>query len=219
MAGEGLEHAVFAGAVGASSIACGAATGPLLAIGLDIAAAAATAGIAGHAVSARARARGVSPAGILHRAARRAVKRSDAPLAAHAVDVMCRARSGDRRALRAAAILLGRATSAHARGLALQLLGSWCAPLRDLTQLGAPLGAARAAVESAAFVNEMVAAVREQDVRGVTAPVKVPVPVTVQGDFWGNDEPSLDASDVPDAHAPAPAHHISNANQDWEVAA
>jgi hypothetical protein len=159
MAGGGFGHAVLAGAVGGSSIAYGAVSGPLLATALDVAAAAATAGIAAHAVGRTARANGISSAGILHRAARRAMKRGDAPLAAHAADVMCRTLAGDRRALRSAAILLGRATSAHARGLALQLVGSWCSPLRELTELSALTCAPRAALENAAFVGEMVAAV------------------------------------------------------------
>jgi hypothetical protein len=173
MTGEGFGHAVLAGAVGGSSIACGAATGPLLATVFEVAAAAVTAGIAAHAVELSARERGVSSAGVLHRAARRAIKRSGAPLAAHATDVMCRTLAGDRRALRSAAILLGRATSTHARGLALQLFGAW-RPLRELSQLGALMGApraAQAALENAAFVSEMVGAVRETS--GVPAAITV----------------------------------------------
>jgi len=56
-------------------------------------------------------------------------------------------------------MLVGRATTAHARGLGLQLFGSWCAPLRDLTALGAPLAAARAAMDSAELVRAMTEAV------------------------------------------------------------
>jgi hypothetical protein len=149
---------MLAGAVGGSAIACGAGTGPLLATVFDVAAAVAAAGIAAHAVDVNARERGVSSAPVLRRAARQAVKRSDAPLAAHALHVACRMRAGDVRFLHSAAILLGRATSAHARGLALQVLGSWCAPLRGLARLGAPIGAARAALESADFVRAMTSA-------------------------------------------------------------
>jgi hypothetical protein len=186
---------VLAAAVGGSAIACGAATGPLLATAFDLAAAAATAGIAAHAVELSARERGVSSEGILRRAARVAVRRSDAPLAAHAIDVACRARSGDPRALRSAAILLGRATAAHARGLAFQLFGSWCAPLRELTQLAAPFGAARAALESAAFVRAMESAV----------PAGLPTityPLTFGDDFELSDDEASRQTD-----------------EDWEVAA
>jgi hypothetical protein len=184
MTGGRLGHAVLAGAIGGSAIACGAASGPLLATLFDLAAAGATAGIAAHAVEVSARERRVSSAGILHRTARVAVKRIDAPLAAHAVDVACRARKGDARALRAAAILLGRATAAHARGLALQLFGSWSAPLRDLSQLAAPLAVARAALGSSSFVAAAVSA--------VPLAVSTHAPIALESVWSGTDRAAIE---------------------------
>jgi hypothetical protein len=218
MSGGRFGHAALAGAVGGSAIACGAATGPLLAMTFDLAAAAATAGIAAHAVEATARERGVSSAGILHRTARAAVKRSDAPLAAYAVDVACRARKGDARALRSAATLLGRAASGHARGIALQLFGSWCAPLRDLTRLAAPFGVARGALDGAAFVQAMVSAV---------PPEVTPVHPTPEWPFVGSFG-GLSASEMPDSNVEALAREQAQDPTEtqtpahlpeWEVAA
>lgn len=150
-----LGQEALAGAIGGSAVVCGAVAGPLWATVFDLGSALATAGIAVHAVEETVRDRGLPARPILSRAARELTRHPDAPLAAHALEVVCRVRSGDSRALRSAAILVGRATTAHARGLALQLLGSWCAPLRKLTTLGAPLAAARAAMESAELVRAM----------------------------------------------------------------
>ena len=229
MAGGRFGHAVLAGAVGGSAIAGGAATGPLLATAFDLAAAVATAGIAAHAVEVSARERGVSSAGGVPRAARGAAKRSDAPLAAHAVDVICRARAGDVRALRSAAMLLGRVTSAHARGLAFQLLGSWWAPLRDLTQLTAPLGAARAALENAGFVREMIDALPEASRPGFEI-TSCETELLGSGPFAavaGTNERAIAYDE--EASSPAPQRHLQvNARaqvqaqvqpRDWEVAA
>ena len=152
-------HQALAGAISGSAVICGAAAGPLWATAFDLAAALATAGVAVRAVEETARERGLCARQVLSRASRTAADEKNAPLAAHAVEVVCRVRSGDPRALRSAAMLLGRATSAHARGLALQLFGSWCAPLRELTKLAAPLAAARAAVEGAELVRTMTSAV------------------------------------------------------------
>jgi hypothetical protein len=212
MSGGRFGHAVLAGAVGGSAIACGAATGPLLAMTFDLAAAAATAGIAAHAVEATARERGVSSAGILHRTARAAVKRSDAPLAAYAVDVACRARKRDARALRSAASLLGRAASGHARGIALQLFGSWCSPLRDLTRLAAPFGVARGALEGATFVQAMVSAVPAVEVTPVHSAPEWPY----VGSFGYSDMPDSNVETLLQEQADSPAE---SQTPDWEVAA
>jgi hypothetical protein len=152
-------HSELAGAIGGGAVVCGAAAGPLWATVLDLASSFATAGIAAHAVEKMARERGLSGKRILSRAARGAVRQKGAPLASYALDVLCRARVGDPHLLRATAMLVGRATTAHARGIALQLFGSWCAPLRELTKLGAPLAAARAALENVELVRSMVNAV------------------------------------------------------------
>jgi hypothetical protein len=154
-------HAELAGAIGGGAVVCGAAAGPLWATALDLASSFATAGIAAHAVEKTARERGYCGQRILSRAARGAVRKKGAPLASYALDVLCRARLGDPRVLRAAAMLVGCATTAHARGIALQLFGSWCAPLRELTKVGAPLAAARAALEQAELVRSMMNAVPE----------------------------------------------------------
>ena len=219
MAGGRLGHAVLAGAVGGSAIACGVATGPLLAAAFDVAAAALTAGIAAHAVEVSARERGVPSAGVLRRAARTASQRCGAPLAAHAAELVERARSRDVRALRSAAILLGRATTAHARGLAFQAFGSWSAPFRDLTQLVSPFRAARAALESAEFVRAMVDAVPEpvglaERASGAERPRTDPFPVVTV-------EPVAAASEGDDAAAsPAPQENSpTEEREEWEVAA
>jgi hypothetical protein len=228
MRGGRLGHPVLAGAVGGSAIACGVATGPILATVFDLAAAAAIAGIAAHAVETSARERGVSSAGILHRTARVAVKRVDAPLAAYAVDVACRARKGDARALRAAASMLGRAATGRLRGIALQLFASGCAPLRDVAKLGAPFEMARAALENAAFVQAMTSAVPDAPLAGAPAaawcargfvPLEWPFVGTLGDESERNDDtcragesPSPDAST--DARAHVPAETV-----DWEVAA
>jgi hypothetical protein len=169
MPGE-LGQEVLAGAIGGGAVVCGAVAGPLWATVLDLGSALATAGIAVHALEETARAQGLPPRPILSRTARELTRDPEAPLAAHALEVVYRARSGDSRVLRAAAILVGRATTVHARGLALQLLGSWCAPLRKLTTLGAPLAAARAAMDGA----ELVRAMREAVTTSASTP---PVPV------------------------------------------
>jgi hypothetical protein len=56
-------------------------------------------------------------------------------------------------------MLVGKATTAHARGLVLQLLGSWLAPMRAFTKLTAPYAAARAAVDAADLVRTLAEAV------------------------------------------------------------
>jgi hypothetical protein len=157
-----LGHEVLAGAIGGSAVAGGSVAGPLWATVFDLTSATATALVAVHAVNGTARDRGVSPevsTRLLRRAARDAARVEGAPLAVHAIDLVCRARSGDTRALRSAANLVGRATTAHARGLVLQLFGSWCAPLRELTQLAAPFAAARAALDGVELIRAMTGAV------------------------------------------------------------
>jgi hypothetical protein len=176
----------LAAAVGGGAVVCGALAGPLWATVLDLGSALATAGLAVHAVEEAAREQGLPARPILSRTARELTRDPGAPLAAHALEVVYRARSGDSRVLRSAAMLVGRATTAHARGLALQLLGSWCAPFRKLSTLGAPLAAARAAMESAELVRTMRDA--------VSAPVATP-PVPV---FAGWEQPRDNDACYPD---------------------
>ena len=114
----------LAGAVGGAAIAGGAVAGPLWGTVFDLVSAAAAAAITARVVDRAARNAGACPAAsarLLHRAAREATRREGAPLAAHAVAVWYRARSGDSRALRSAAILVGRATAANACGLVSEL--------------------------------------------------------------------------------------------------
>jgi hypothetical protein len=108
-----IGHEVLAGAIDRASILGGAFTTPLLAPAVDLASAAVTAGIAAHAVHSSARETGASPRGALRDAARRSIRRGDAPLAAHVIDFVCRACAGDGRALRSLATLVGRAFDAH----------------------------------------------------------------------------------------------------------
>jgi hypothetical protein len=152
-------HEALAGAVGASAVLGGAVAGPLWATALDVASACVTAAIAAHAVEEVARERGLPGRLVLARAARDLGREPNAPLAAHAIEAVCRARHADSRALRSLAILIGKATTRHARGVALQLLGSWLAPMRSLTSLAAPFAAARAAVDSAELVRALTEAV------------------------------------------------------------
>ena len=155
-------HELAAGAIGGSAIVLGAAAGPLWAAVFELASAAVTAGIAAHAIELVACDADVSSHGVLYRVARREAKRGGAPLAAQALDVACLARAGDARALRSAAMLIGRASSGNARGIALQLLSAWCAPLREIARFAAPFGAARAALEGATFVSAMKQAAFEE---------------------------------------------------------
>jgi hypothetical protein len=160
---EGFGHAELAGAVAGGAAACASfVRNPLLAPVADLMVAAATAGIAAHATETSARERGVSPAGILHRVARDAAKRKDAPLAAHAVSFAVRARRGDARALRSAAMIVGKIASAHARGVALGFLGPFATPFRLGAHVAAPAAVVRAARESVAIVRAAEGGVNER---------------------------------------------------------
>jgi hypothetical protein len=157
--------------VGAGAVLGGAMTGPLWATGLDIASALVTAGAAVHAAEAVSRDRGSSGGAVaVARAARELSRDPDAPLAADAVEVVCRVRRADPRALRSLAVLVGKATTSHARGVVLQLLGSWLAPMRAFTKATAPYVAARAAMDAADLVRTLADT--------VAAPV-VAAPVTL----------------------------------------
>jgi hypothetical protein len=152
---------VLAGAIGAASVLGGAFTSPLWAPVVDLGSAAVTAGIAAHAVhSSRDVERGAdgpSTRHVLRHAATAALGQPDAPLAAHVIDVACRARTCDSRALRSAAMLVGRCFETHARGIAMGLAASWCAPLRQVSRVIDSARVARAAMANA----ELVRAVHE----------------------------------------------------------
>ncbi len=171
MARGRLGHELLAGAIAGGAIACCEAAGPLVAILAETTAAMAVAGVAAHAVKVSARRQGTSSAGLARRAARDVARRNDAPLAAHALDVLHRARNADARALRSVAMLLGRAASARSRGFALQRLASRWSPLSALAQLTSPFGVALRALGGAEFVREMVNATR---------PRCEPVPATLE---------------------------------------
>ncbi len=203
---------MLAGAVGGSAIACGAAVGPLLGTVFDVASAIATAAIAAHAVDACARERGVSSDGCFASGrARDASQARGAPLAAHAIDVACRARRGDTRALRSAAILLGRATSARAGGIAFQLLASWCGPVRGLARVAAPVEVVRAALESAAFVRAMAQAVPNPVVGTAAALPGLPALEDVYEGVFGEELARADEAFVRERQ--------ERDIQPWEVAA
>jgi hypothetical protein len=153
-------HEFAAAALCASAVVAGAAAGPLWATAFELASAAVTAGIAAHAIEDVARDADASAQNVLLRVARREAKRPRAALAAQALDVACRVHTRDPRALRSAAMLLGQASSAHARGIAVALTTGWCSPLRAMFGLGAPAAAARAARDGAAFVRSMRQAAR-----------------------------------------------------------
>jgi len=205
-----LGHEVLAGTIGGSAVAGGAIAGPLWATVFDLASATATALVATHAVNRTARDAGVSPEAstrLLRQAARDAARVEGAPLAVHAIELVCRARSGDSRALRSAAALVGRATTAHARGLVLQLFGSWCAPLRELTQLAAPFTAARAALEGAELIRAMTGVVAAPVAAATLADAAEEAPPESGRFFAGTFEGEADDRDASLEESP------------WEVAA
>jgi hypothetical protein len=97
-----------------------AVAGPLWGKAIDVVAAIATAAVAVRAVERAAKAAGTSSDAsnrALRRAARDAARREGAPLAAHAVEVLYRAKAGDCRAWRSAAMLVGCAFSPLTRDL------------------------------------------------------------------------------------------------------
>jgi hypothetical protein len=110
-----IGHEVLAGAIGGTSILGGAITSPLLAPVVDLASAAVTAGIAAHAVHSSSQGSRGTTRHALRDAVRRSLEQGDAPLAAHVLDVACRVRAGDARALRSLAMLVGRAFDARLR--------------------------------------------------------------------------------------------------------
>ncbi|HEY2512931.1 MAG TPA: hypothetical protein VGI39_18820 [Polyangiaceae bacterium] len=144
-------HERVAAAVGASASLAGAFVGPVWGLFLDVASQVVTAGVAAHGAGASASA--------VHRVARRAAKRRGAPAAAHALDAAYRARKGDGRALRSAAMLVGRCASTHGAAFWGSLAGVFGA---GLSKLAAPLAASRAAAEHAALVREIRSAVVER---------------------------------------------------------
>jgi hypothetical protein len=164
-------HEALAGAVGASAVLGGAVAGPLWATAFDVASACVTAGVAAHAVEEIARERGLSGRLVLARAARDLGRTPDAPLAAQALQAVCRVRRADSRALRSLAMLVGKATATHARGVVLQLLGSWLAPMRGLTSVTAPFAAVRAAVDSAGLVRRLTDAVPAPQAKAPAPPL------------------------------------------------
>ena len=145
---------MLAGAIGAASVLGGAFTSPLWAPVVDLGSAAVTAGIAAHAVhSSRGDDDSASTRHVLRHAATVALKQPEAPLAAHVIDVACRARACDSKALRSAAMLVGRCFETHARGIAMGLAASWCAPLRQVSRVIDSAKVARAAMANAELVR------------------------------------------------------------------
>lgn len=143
-------HERIAAAMGGCASLAGAFVGPVWGLALDVASQVVTAGVAAHAAGASAVA--------VHRAARHVAKRRGAPAAAHALDAMYRARKGDGRALRSAAMLVGRCASTHGSAFWGPFAGVLGA---SLSKLAAPLAASRAAAEHAALVREIRDAVAE----------------------------------------------------------
>ncbi len=148
---------MLAGAIGAASVLGGAFTSPLWAPVVDLGSAAVTAGIAAHAVhSFRGAGDRLSTRRMLRDAAKVALEQPDAPLAAHVIDVACRPRACDAKALRSAAMLVGRCVEMHARGIAVGLLtswSSWCAPLREVSRVIDAAKLSRAATANAELVR------------------------------------------------------------------
>lgn len=151
-----VAHEAFASAMaGACSVGASLA-GPFWGPVVELGSAAVTAGVAAHAVETTARARGTSSR--LRSAARDAVKRADAPLAAHALDIGCRVRAGDPRALRQTAVMLGACTTGRAGSAVRQWLFGWWEPLRAAR---VAVAAVDAAADSACFLNELHRAATE----------------------------------------------------------
>src|SRR5205814_2682593 len=87
-------------------------------------------------------------AALLRRGVHRMTRDARAPLAVHAVDFALRARRGDARALRSAAVIVGRCASDHAAAILAHVALGWSHPLRALG-MGTVGSAARAALAGA----------------------------------------------------------------------
>jgi hypothetical protein len=155
----------LAAALGGSAVVGGAVLGPVWGTALDVGSALLTAGVALHGAH-RAAGMGAHLSGhrghrALEQAARRSAKGAGAHPAALAMDVLCRIRSRDGRAVRSAAILVGRCASSHADGFVAHVVTSFCRGLRPLSTLRAGAEALRAAREHADVVRAMKSAVSE----------------------------------------------------------
>ncbi len=188
---------MLAGAIGATSVLGGAFTSPLWAPVVDLGSAAVTAGIAAHAVhSSRGDDDGPSTRHVLRHAATVALKQPEAPLAAHVIDVACRARACDSKALRSTAMLVGRCFQTHARGIAMGLLASWCAPLRQVSRVIDSARVARAARANA----ELVRAIHETALaHAAQAALVAELPIVPQFTSVGFPETFDDLEDMEEA--------------------
>jgi hypothetical protein len=144
-------HETFAAAIAASAAVGAALAGPIGAPAVELVSAALTGAVAIHALGDES---------LVRRGVHRMTRDSDAPLAAHAIDFALRARRGDPRMLRAAAMIVGRCASDHAAAIVAHVAFGWSNPFKSLATAAS---AARAAVAGADLVRDLTHAAIERD--------------------------------------------------------
>jgi hypothetical protein len=155
-----VAHEALAALIAGASVVGASLAGPIGGPLVELGSATVTAGLAAHAVlqdeCAHANSLG------LRKAARDAVKRPGAPLAAYAMDVACRVHAHDPRALRSTAMMIGRCAS----GRAASPLWAWVADLwAPLRAARTAVGAVDAAFDGARFVRDLRRAASEVPAR------------------------------------------------------
>ena len=160
-------HMAIAGAVNGAAVFGQSLAGPFLAPFVELGSAAITASVAAHAVHRVARETQQPTYRILGPIARSAQRTRGNVLAAHALDVACRASLRDRRAFGLGVQLLGRCVSGHVKSAFGHLLSAWCPPLGGV---GAVVVASKAAARGVHFVKtvEDAAAAAVRETRGHT---------------------------------------------------
>jgi hypothetical protein len=139
-------HETLAATIAAGGVVGAAFAGPLAAPAVELVSAALTGAVAAHALHAS------GEGDQLRRGVHRMTRDARAPLAAHALDLALRARRRDRRALRSAALIVGRVASAHARAVLAHVTLGWSDPLRAIGTAGS---VARAALAGADLVHDL----------------------------------------------------------------
>ena len=147
-------HEALAACVAAGGVVGAAFAGPLGAPAVELVSAALTGAVAAHALRASGDAK------LVRRGVHRMMRDPRAPLAVHAVDLALRARRGDPRALRSAAMIVGRVASRHAASILAHVTLGWSDPLRAL---GTATRVARAALDGADLVFDLKHAAIERD--------------------------------------------------------